>query len=214
MASWYYDPERERYRYVRPDGSVGRAVPWKVVRNDVFRFSAGVREDMRELTQMLRRGELTPEQWYDRMRTEMRLAYRNAVTVANGGRGTMDFRAWGRFGAIMKKEYKWLNNFLAQIISGKQSVNGRAVVRAGMYGNSTNRIYEEWRLKKAMRDGYTEAIRRLGATEQHCHANHGTPGCVELAGQWMPISEIVPIGQATCGSNCLCTIEYRNQMNL
>jgi hypothetical protein len=55
----------------------------------------------------------------------------------------------------------------------------------------------------------TEAKRILRASE-HCHNSIHLPGCLELARlSWMPIDEMTPIGEATCGVWCKCFIVYR-----
>jgi hypothetical protein len=55
----------------------------------------------------------------------------------------------------------------------------------------------------------TEAKRVLRAAE-HCHNSAATPGCLELAQKgFVPIEEMVPIGNATCRNWCRCYIVYR-----
>lgn len=208
MPTWTWDEDRKRFRY-----SSGRLVPQKYVKNDVFRLSNGVRGDLRELTRLLERGEISTAQWYRRMKVEIRLAYRAAIVVAEGGLANMTPAKWGRFGAIMKAEYKFLNRFLRDIQTGKVS-GRRMIARSGLYGNSTARVYENWRLSQHIDLGYTTARRRLNVAE-HCTTSQGLTGCLELANEgWMPIGDMPPIGESPCLSNCHCTIEYGNQVSL
>jgi len=109
----------------------------------------------------------------------------------------------------MRPHYRWLDNFLAEIESGAQPLNGFAVVRAGMYARAANAIYENERMRVAEDAGYREARRVLGPNEEHC-IDSSRPGCVELFQLgWVPIADMVPIGEATCLSHCLCGLEFR-----
>lgn len=49
---------------------------------------------------------------------------------------------------------------------------------------------------------YTEA-RRVRRASESC------AGCRAVAGKWMPIDKIPPIGSMECGSRCRCYLEYR-----
>jgi len=208
MPEWVWDADAMRYRY-----SSGRIVPQKYVKNDIRRLAYGVRGDLREITRLLNAGDISPEQWYKRMKVEIRLSYRAAFVAAEGGLQNMNASKWGRFGALMKKEYRFLDRFYTDIKSGKWR-GGRAIGRSGLYGNAITRFYENWRLHLHKLTGYTEGRRVLSPAE-HCTSNKGLEGCVELSNLgWVMIDEVVPIGDTPCHSNCHCSIEYRRQMKI
>jgi hypothetical protein len=90
----------------------------------------------------------------------------------------------------------------------------RAVSRAGSYGSYGNALYQNMKLDLSYLHGHVEGRRVLGMNEDHCHDsvyhNEAIPGCIELAELgWMPLTQVVPLGGATCRGNCLCTIETR-----
>jgi len=210
MASknWVWDTKSLRYRYPS-----GRLVPPKYVKNDIFRLSKGVRDDLRDLTKLLDNGTISQGEWYRRMKAEIRAAYRATIVAAEGGFSQMTPSKWGRFGAVMKAEYKFLDGFLRDIKSGKWR-GKRAVARAGRYGNSISRIYESWRLQMHRALGFSEARRVLSVAE-HCHTEAGLEGCVELAARgWVSIDQIVEIGETPCDGGCKCSIEYQNQVTV
>lgn len=201
QPGFYFDAQRQRYIQVLANGKT-RAVAESVLNRAVTRLATDTRNEARELTAQLVRGEITQDVWYQQMRTQMRVSYRTSVTVANGG--NMTPADWGRFGAEMKKQYQYLDNFRAEILSGKQPLNGRAVVRAGMYGDANYAQYQNWKLKQAVRAGFALEAKRTLHPAEHC------PDCLEYAGRgWVPADEVVPIGSSQCKVHCKCTIQTR-----
>jgi len=206
--NWSWDSEAMRYRYPN-----GRLVPAQYVKNDIFRLANGVQSDLRQLTRLLNSGDITIDQWYRRMKVEIRLSYRASIVAAEGGFANMTPAKWGRFGAMIKAEYKFLDNFLNDVRSGK-SKGMRRMWRAGQYGRSLSRFYENWRLTQHKELGYSMGRRRLGRAE-HCRTSRGLEGCVELAELgWVTIDEVVPIGETPCNGGCHCSIEYGGQFTL
>ena len=140
----------------------------------------------------------------------MKALYRTIWVLSFGGFLFDDDLQRNLFYAFVLLQFNYLNNFAIQIEDGLQDLDGSAVSRAGLYGRHGNGLYENIRTRRAQDDGMTEARRILGPTEDHCHDSASRPGCIELAEiGWMPISQMVKIGDASCYSNCLCTIEYR-----
>jgi len=202
----FFDVEDGVWRYVRSN----RRVPQKYVRLGVLRVSKASEQQMRELTTRLVNGEIGRQEWYDAMRTMMKNEYRADFLAAIGGIENYDRSQISRFGWRMRPHYRWLNNFMEEILSGKQALNGRAVIRAGMYGRAGNSIYQNELLEVATRSGMREGIRDLGETENHCNDTINRPGCVELSELgWVPITQLVPLGDASCYSNCLCSYRFR-----
>lgn len=209
LAEIFFDTETGVWRYV----IAGRRVPDFRIKMGVQRVANAVQRDLRDLTGRLVNGEISRQQWYDAMRATMKHEYRAAYLASIGGLENYDRSEISKFGWRMRPHYRWLNNFLAELESGKQGLNGFAVVRAGMYARAANAIYENERMRVAREAGYTEARRVLGPNESHCTDEGGTairPGCIELAGLgWVSISEMTPLGEALCLSNCLCGLEFR-----
>lgn len=209
LAEIFFDQATGVWRYV----IAGRRVPDFRIKMGVQRVAGAVQRDLRDLTSRLVSGEISRQQWYDAMRYTMKQEYRAAYLASIGGLENYTRAEVSKFGWRMRPHYRWLNNFLAEIESGKQPLNGFAVVRAGMYARAANGIYENERMRVAAEAGYREARRKLGPNEEHCTDPDRIsirPGCVELADMgWMPIDEMVPLGEALCLSNCLCGVEFR-----
>jgi len=202
----YFDVVNGVWRYV---GSNYR-VPASRVRWGVLRLSRYSEGQMRELTVRLVNGEISRQQWYDTMRKMMKDEYRASYLASIGGRANYTQSEISKFGWRMRPHYRWLNNFLDELYSGKQALNGRAVIRAGMYGRAGNVIYQNQLLRVAQENGMNEAKRVLGPTENHCHDTNNRPGCIELAAQgWVAIDLAVEIGDASCFSFCLCSFKFR-----
>lgn len=203
-----YDPLSMRYRYTES----GRLVPERVVLSTVRRHGNDARATMREISIQYKNGEITLDEWYAEMRAAMKDSYRNAVDLARGGRNIpFTPQEKGRFGSMMRRQYEYLNRFARDLRDGKIKLDGRFVQRAGMYGEATNSIYQNWKRLEAEKQGYTEERRVLGVAE-HCTDTHDRPGCTELAAQgWQPIGTLPAIGDAACYSMCHCHYEYRGR---
>lgn len=192
-----------RYIQVLQSGKT-RAVPESQLNRVVEKFAANCRNEMRDLTAQYVNGEITQENWYTSMRTMMRVSYRTSVTLANGGPDSMTPSSWGSFGAEMRKQYAYLDNFKDELVTGKQALNGSAVRRAGMYGDANYAQYQNWKLKQEMRAGFALEARRVLHPAEHCD------DCLEYAERgWVPAAECPPIGNSQCRTNCKCTIQTR-----
>jgi hypothetical protein len=192
--AYIYDYGTGRYRFAES----GRLVPERQVRNDVIRIGNFSRNEMRELTAKLNRHEITLQRWYDTMRKMMKDSYRAAWIASIGGKENYDKRQQALFGRAVKSQYVWLDNFLNQVKSGKQQLNGRAMIRAGMYGEATNAIFQNALLDRAKTNGMNYCVRVRTAIES-------CPTCVTQAARGIvPINEAVRIGDSECRSNCKC----------
>lgn len=207
-AEVYWDDEEGVFRYVLS----GRRVPVDRVALGTLRVSRAQEQAMRDLTQMLVNGQISKSQWYKQMRALMRDQYRAAWIASIGGEGNYNRRQRALFGRAVAPQYRWLNNFLDQLNSGAQPLNGFAVVRAGMYARAGNAVYQNNLLAVAQANGFKYARRVLSPNENHCHDSHTHHGCIELAAKgWVPINEMVPIGEATCIVHCLCKYRFRKK---
>lgn len=206
LVDIYFDRKIGFWRYVQS----GRRIYPSRVRSGVMRISKFSERSMRDLTRQLVNGEISREAWYRSMRQMMKDEYRAAYLASIGGLDNYDRSEVSKFGWRMRPHYRWLNNFLEELNSGKQPLNGFAVNRAGMYGRAGNSIYWNNMANVAEENGFDEYLRILGENDNHCHDTESTNGCIELAALgWQPMSRFVPIGGATCLSNDLCTLKFR-----
>lgn len=200
-TSWSFDPVSQRYRYP----NTGRAVPYERVRGLVERRQAAVRAEMAGHTKAMVDGRITPDAWRDRMRATVKSAHVQLRIVGAGGPDQMTPREWGRTGASLKREYKYLDAFARDVVAGK-ATPGQIALRASMYGGaSVLNEYERGRFYAHEAAGYKEK-RRIAAGDDHVCAT-----CMrEAAMGWVPIGEPgFVLGATECKMNDRCRFEYR-----
>jgi len=203
---YVYDPETERYANV----TTGRIVTDPQLRRYVSNISNQANLRMKKNTQQLIAGVILLAAWYEEMRSLISALYRTIFLLSIGGFLFEDDTARALFYLLTLPQFTRLDNFERQLETGAQSLDGRAMNRAGLYGLYGNGLWQNVGLERAKKKGFTEARRILGPTETHCHDESDRPGCWELWKKgYMPISEMIPIGDAACYSNCRCHIRYR-----
>lgn len=187
----------------------GREVTPREMQVYVRRVSAEAQAEMQRQTRQLIEGTIVFAVWYSQMRSVLRALYYTLWTVSIGGFLFDDDTQRRLFYLFVLSQFQRFDNFAMQVLNGSQSLTG-AFYRAGLYGRAGNAMYQNMLLHRRKRQGYREGRRVLGENENHCHDSADRSGCVELEELgWMPIERIVPIGDATCYSNCLCMLEFR-----
>jgi hypothetical protein len=165
----------------------------------------------------------------------MKALYRSIFTVWLGGEIFYDQNERNAFYLFTLIQFSRLDIFTRQLDSGETTFNGRIIGRAGMYGDWGKAEYQNLRLERAKTEDITDGMlfapaeivttiegmpkkkkkptqgrRVLGHNENHCRNSLTRPGCVEMAELgWMPIKQIVPIGEGTCLSSCNCHLEFK-----
>ncbi len=180
----------------------GSFVPFMDVRNALESNISASQLEMRSLTQQLIDGTISRGDWYVGMERQIRLANVSASAAARGGWAQMTQSDWGAVGQQVRTQYDYLRNFANEIASGKQRLNGSALVRADLYGQAARGNFEEMRRRMAKLEGMTDEMRVLGEAD-HCD------DCLSAAGHWAPIGTLPRIGDSQCVTNCRCTFRYR-----
>ena len=194
--------DQHRYR----DTRTGRYIPARQVRAELDRFvdTAG-RNAARDLTGQLRDGRISLAEWQTAMARAVKNVNYAAVAAASGGVENMTAVERGRAGAIIKEQYKYLRNFAAEIESGKQPLDGRAMRRAEMYMQAGRGAFYEQRRTGigAAHPGAALMIRSRRHKGDSCRT------CIELDGRWFPMgsAEYIPVGQRECNVSCRCDEE-------
>ena len=212
-------PRRFRYSKYRWNPSLGttgryideqgRMVPAETMRAEMERVISGTREEILDLSKRLHAHEISGQEWYDGMKKSIKTIHSCNAAISRGGWAQMTQGDWGAVGAITKDQYKYLNNFAAEIESSEQPLNGNFLRRAGMYGDASRGTGEQMARRDALANGNDEERRVLGVAD-HCHTAGGLLGCVELAAKgWQPIGTLPRIGGAPCRTNCKCHFEFR-----
>ncbi len=203
---YLYDPESERYTNV----ATRRTLTDQQLRRYVFNVSNQASLRMKKSTQQLIAGVILLAAWYEEMRSLMSALYHTVFLLSIGGFLFEDDTARNLFYLLTLPQLGRLDNFERQLETGAQALDGRAMNRAGLYGSYGNGLWQNIRFDKGVTKGHTEAKRILGPNENHCHDHGDRPGCWELWKKgWVPIGEMVKIGETTCYTHCLCEIKTR-----
>jgi hypothetical protein len=194
-----YDERAARYREV----DTGRFASGKAILSSLNGVIDASQANITGLTQSLMDGNITVSEWQAGMASEIKLAHVASAAAAKGGWAQMSQADWGRAGQMIRRQYQYLQGFANEIESGKQPLNGRALVRAKLYAQAARGTYEQIRRHEMEVLGNNEERRVLGAAE-HCQ------GCIGQAAKgWQPIGTLDPIGAEECVTNCQCHFEYR-----
>lgn len=207
---YIYDARTGKYRRV----SDGRTVSEREIRRAVFKTTTEAKNRIRTETQQMMAGGILFYVWYHRMRSIMKAMFRAIWVVTLGGvLFEDDDGARNAFYLWVILFFDKLDSFKIAIETGATPFDGHIRTVAGTLARSGNGAYQNAKLDIGRRKGHTEARRILGENENHCRDSEDKPGCIELAELgWMPISRIVPIGDATCRGNCMCQIETRKRI--
>lgn len=204
-----WNPDLRGGRYVTNRGRT--IVSAKDVKKQINDYIASEVERVRGLTSKLQTGEITV--------AEFQLALRDAIAntniagaaLAKGGWAQMTPSDYGKAGAAIKKQYggikawgkRGLREFMTDLESGKQKMDGSFVNRALQYVKSGNHTYEDVRRGE---------VKEAGLTQERSvrHKSDSCPGCLAAtAAGWVAIGTLPLPGERDCFSNCGCTMDYR-----
>ena len=132
------------------------------------------------------------------MQSELKSIHTSMAALGVGGWSKATPALWGRTGADLKREYKYLARFMTAIENGKLSVK-QAMERAKLYAD--NAYGQFW-------DEYTRTLANSGQqTEEILIPQPGAcPQCLALAAKgWVKIGTVyVPVH-----NKCRCGKDYR-----
>lgn len=196
--SYSWDKASGRFR----NDTTGRYVSPTEVRAGVDVLVDYSADRLRSLAESYRDGSISIEAYRDGLFAEIKSVHIAASLAGYGGRNAMNASRWGHVGARIKSEYQYARGLLQDIIDGSQPINGRLTSRTAMYANAGRSTYEavRGRERNEAGDKYERSV---------LHAQESCTECVTEASRgWVPIGELVPIGERRCLSNCRCTMEY------
>ncbi len=208
-----YDPRLRGSGY--RDTETGKVLSYHTVRDQIENMINASEDIQVPLAQMVADGTISPGDWRNALRQEIKDNYITQYLAGKGGAGSMTQTDWGSIGGMISDQYRYLEGFYAEVAAGSLT-EGQIYARAHMYINSSREAYER-ALERATEDrGYTEHKWTLSPVE-NCD------DCLALAGEgWKPISEpfvapssgkeAVPGSGATlCLTNCRCFVDYRRR---
>jgi hypothetical protein len=155
-------------------------------------------------------GPVSSREFQVRMAEQIRLSHNVNAVLAAGGFAAMSFALWNYAAVRTRNEQAFAVRLAAEIELGLVSP-AQAINRTSMYAGATYVTFAGTHDKRERAKGTLTAQRILDPDANHCMTNpeKGTPGCPELAQEgFVPIEDVVPIGEATCRQNCRCWIRY------
>lgn len=90
-------------------------------------------------------GRITLGMWEEDMRTRLRMYAGGCAVIGKGG-NIDDMRPsdWGKVGAQLKKQYRWLHGFAGDIFDNRKTISLKAILaRAHLYAEAGNIIATE-----------------------------------------------------------------------
>lgn len=193
-----YRWDAKSLRYKTP---TGRFVSVRSLKQSLNQFVRRSAKEIESLAGQVARGEITVPEWQRAMVDRVKNIHVAQAAASRGGWAQMDARAYGKVGQGLRREYRYLKKFAADVAGGKLAA-GTIVSRAGMYAMRGAGVYENNRRDVAT-DVFTEE-RNVLAQSEHCE------GCKAATEQgWVKVGTLVPIGSRNCLSRCLCRYAFR-----
>ena len=182
----------------------GRRVKREVLRAAAELVVQNAAADVGRVTERLANGAASLGEWEREMQDALKRLHMAQTALARGGWQQMAPANWRAAEKALRFHYPYLRGFAQDIASGRVPLQSPQLLsRAQQYVMAGRATYENERLALHTERGFAEAKRVLAATH-HCGV------CEEWAAKgWMPINEMLPIGDAQCRVNCNCVIVYR-----
>lgn len=199
-STWIFDPSVGTYRDPK-----GHPRSYTTVRAALDKRVADAKETLRAHGAAQAAGDATLAEFEKRMRAEIKTLHVQARVLGVGGKNAATKSDYGKAGAAIKKEYRYLRGFVQDIEDGRHTAAGiedRASKYAG--ANAING-FEDGR-KGVMRGaGYTE-VRFAGPDDARtCNTCRD-----RIRRGWVPIGDGgMVIGDSECADSCRHTLEYR-----
>ena len=173
MADWVWNLKAKRYQ----DAETGRFMARDEVLGLVQQSLDASGNVTDTLAGLVAGGQLAPGDWRDMMRSEIKGEYLRQYMTGRGGRAQMTYSDWGRCGAMLKAQYKWLEGFAAQVATGELS-EAQIRARAWLYVDSARQAYEKGN------------ARALGVPDLPAYPGDGSTECLSNCACYWRIEEV------------------------
>lgn len=197
---WAWDAGTARYR----DAETGQFIARDRVlaaANESLDAAAVATET---LAGMASQGILSPSDWRDMMREEIKQEYITQYLAGRGGRDQMTQADWGSVGGMVREQYRFLDGMAGEI---PNLTEAQIAARSRMYTTSANEAFERAHRRAVSEAGMTEELWVIDPAAENC------PDCVAFASEgWQPLDHFpMPgAGDTVCLTNCQCHKTYRN----
>lgn len=215
---WFWNGGAGRYHWINGRSRfIARSEILQMV-DDSIR-AAGIVTD--NLARMASEGQLSPGNWRQQFRQEIKDEVIRQYILGRGGRDRMTQADWGRCGGIIAEQYRWIDGGfttpegrqvvgLVNEISAGTVSEAQIAARSRMYVNSAREGFARADQIVHVEQGFDEVKWDTKAGCKHCE------GCLEFeALGWQrieddPFQGAFPGSASTpCLSNCCCELAYR-----
>ena len=94
------------------------------------------KENVTRLSKSLYEGRITIGQFQEDMKTRLRLLHTGATAIGKGSWRETTSRDWGRVGAVLKEQYRYLQGFAQDISDRRETITEKQIAwRARLYGD-------------------------------------------------------------------------------
>lgn len=191
-----FDNKTGQYRDAK-----GRFISASKVHHEINKTVYKLENDLRSISRNLNQGKINLAEWQIQTAAKLKTAHLTAAAIGKGGRKQMTTSDWGKAGAAIREQYKFLNNFAREIERGKLSPN-QIVFRSVSYAKAIRETFYKQEIELKKKAGYLYCRRIL-------HAAESCVECESWASKgWVPIDEQPPIGGLICRNFCRCELEY------
>jgi hypothetical protein len=201
MSRYQWNPSAGvsgRYR----DTRTGRFVAGRVVRGELDAYLSASDDVVAALAGQLRDRAISLADWELAMRAEIKRTHLNAIAMQRGGWANMRPSDYGRAGQIIREQYGFLKQFAADIVSGKQRLDGTLGRRMKLYVDAgRNTFYRSTAANMSAKVTHQRSIR---SKRDSCWQ------CIDLDRRIFRINDpSFPLpGRRVCLHNCGCHVEY------
>lgn len=188
------------------DKRSGKQIPAAAIRSILDEAILNGHTGIDALGKQLIEGAIKPAMWQLEMSRIVEQGHLAAGAAARGGWGQLTGADLSFLQGKIKGQSAYLDGFMADIISGKQPLNGNFLRRERMYGDAPRGTYEDMRGRMFTQAGFIEEGRELGRAD-HC------PDCLAWSLEslgWLPIGTAPRLFSSICRTNCHCNFVYRD----
>ncbi len=194
-----YDAALGRYR----NAATGRLVSGLELRAVMDAVMNGAAARMGDLMERFIAGQIDLATLAREMMQTIKNSHLAATAAGRGGWGRLGPQDFGRLGFVVKNQYGYLRRFVEQIMNGTAPLDGRAIVRARMYGHAARGTFEQNRRGEMSDKGFTHE-KRIRTAFESC------VDCIEYEARgWRPIGTLPVISDSVCLTNCRCYFEFK-----
>jgi len=186
-----------------------RRITRREVRAEIDKLLQEVEKTAARYGKSLQSSDVSLAEFESSMRELLRSAHIVAASVGRGGRDLMTLSDWGKVGAKIAWQNRYLEKFARKIERGtlsEASIANRAKSYSSAIFVSFSDTYQKAQTE-FVEDGKNPILARLVQ-----NSKEGCDECTADAAEgWMSVDDMKEIGTRICGDFCLCDIEFSDE---